>query len=85
MQCRIRLRQPGQVGGNLNEHTVIFHTAHNTHHGLPGGKAGGVLTPGSKQLPQGQHNAVLLIPVLDGAQQLLAHRYTVSRGSNPRN
>ena len=52
---------------------------------LPGGKAGGVLTPGSKQLPQGQHNAVLLIPVLDGAQQLLAHRYTVCRGSNPRN
>ena len=71
-----------QVRRYLDKNAVILDAAHNTHDGLPGGKAGGVLAPCAQKLPQCQHDAPLHIAVLDGAQKLLAHLYSVGGGGN---
>ena len=76
-QCGVRLRQPRQVRCDLNKDAVFLDAAHNSDDGLPGGKAGCVLAPGTQQLAQRQHNAPLHVAVLDGTQKLLADLHPV--------
>ena len=71
-----------EVGRDLDKGAVFLHAAHDAHHGLTHGEPGRIFLPCAQQFPDGQHKAALYIPVLDGAQDLLAHAHPVGGGGD---